>query len=381
VSTHDEDILDFDFFDEGATTEAPAREETGRRPSGRGPRRPHVRPGGWTPLLRLIGLIAFAILLVVLVVVWAQGCAGDRKRDTYADYMGELRPVAQDSAKIGQDLAELLTTPGLKQDELETQLSGLIEQQQLDVTRAQDLDPPGPVTPESEHATDALQLRVSGMKGLLNVFKATKSSKDATAAGQLLAEQALRLTSSDVVWEDFFRKPAIVVLEDEGIDGVTVPDSNFVENEQLYTPSSMSAIWQRVHGASTGGTPAGAHGSALAYVRAQPSGQTLSTDNETTIQVSTDLAFEVGVTNSGDFQEVSVKVTLTIPKQPNPIVKTSTIDLIDPGTTKTVTFRDFGEVPIGEPVSVQVAVLPVQGETNKGNNSAEFPVIFSLAAP
>jgi hypothetical protein len=171
------------------------------------------------------------------------------------------------------------------------------------------------------------------------------------------------------------------VLEDEGIDGVSVPDSTFVENEQLYTPSSMSAIWQRIHGASTGGTPTGAHGSALGYVRVQPGGQTLSTDTETTIQVSTDLAFEVGVTNSGDFQEVSVKVTLTIPKQPKSIVKTATIDLIDPGTTKAVTFRDFGEVPIGEPVSVQVAVLPVQGETNKANNSAEFPVIFSLAAP
>jgi hypothetical protein len=381
VSTHDDDILDFDFFDEGATTEAPAREEAGRRPSGRGPRRPHVRPGGWTPLLRLVGLIAFAILLVVLVVVWAQGCAGDRKRDAYADYTGDLRPIAQDSSKIGQDLAELLTTPGLKQAELETQLSGLIEQQRLDVTRAQDLDPPGPLTPESEYAIDSLELRVSGLQGMLNVFKATKSSKDATAAGQLLAEQGLRLTSSDVVWDDFFRKPSVAVLEDEGIEGVAVPESNFVENGQLYTASSMSAIWQRIHGASTGGTPAGAHGSSLAYVRAQPSGLTLSTDNETTIQVSTDLAFDVGVTNSGDFQEVSVKVTLTIPKQPTPIVKTATIDLIDPGTTKTVTFRDFGEVPIGEPVSVQVAVLPVQGETNKANNSAEFPVIFSLAAP
>jgi hypothetical protein len=381
VSTHDEDILDFDFFDEGATTEAPAREEPGGRPSGRGPRRPHVRPGGWTPLLRLIGLIAFAILLVVLVVVWAQGCAGDRKRDAYSDYSGELRPIAQDSAKIGQDLAELLTTPGLKQDDLETQLSGLIEQQKLDVTNAQELDPPGPLTPSNEHAIDALQLRVSGLQGMLNVFKSTKASKDATAAGQLLAEQATRLTASDVVWEDLFRKPATAVLEDEGIDGVSMPESNFVENPQLYTASSMSAIWQRIHGASTGGTPAGAHGSSLAYVRAQPSGQTLSTDNETTIQVSTDLAFEVGVTNSGDFQEVSVKVTLTIPKQPSPIVKNATIDLIDPGTTKSVTFRDFGEVPIGEPVSVQVAVQPVQGETNKGNNSAEFPVIFSLAAP
>ena len=381
MTTHDDDILDFDFFDEGATREAPAREETSRRPSGEGPRGPRLRSGGLTPLLRLIGLIAFAILLVVLVVVWAQGCASDRQRDAYDDYMSDLRPIATDSGQIGQELAELLTTPGLKQDELETSLTGLIERQQLDVTRAGDLDPPGPVTPESEYANDSLEMRVIGLQGMLNVFKSTKASKDATAAGQLLSEQGLRLTSSDVVWDDFFRKPAELVLEEHDVDGVAVPDSNFVENAELYSARSMSAIWQRIHGASTGGTQTGAHGSSLAYVRAQPSGQTLSLTAETTIQVSTDLGFEVGVTNSGDFQEVSVKVTLTIPKEPSPIAKTATIDLIDPGTTKTVIFRDFGEVPIGEPVKIQVAVLPVQGETNKANNSAEFPVIFSLAAP
>ena len=206
------------------------------------------------------------------------------------------------------------TTPGLKQDELETSLTGLIERQQLDVTRAGDLDPPGPVTPESEYANDSLEMRVIGLQGMLNVFKSTKASKDATAAGQLLSEQGLRLTSSDVVWDDFFRKPAELVLEEHDVDGVAVPDSNFVENAELYSARSMSAIWQRIHGASTGGTQTGAHGSSLAYVRAQPSGQTLSLTTETTIQVSTDLGFEVGVTNSGDFQEVSVKVTLDDPQ-------------------------------------------------------------------
>ncbi len=214
MTTHDDDILDFDFFDEGATREAPAREETSRRPSGEGPRGPRLRSGGLTPLLRLIGLIAFAILLVVLVVVWAQGCASDRQRGAYDDYMSDLRPIATDSGQIGQELAELLTTPGLKQDELETSLTGLIERQQLDVTRAGDLDPPGPVTPESEYANDSLEMRVIGLQGMLNVFKSTKASKDATAAGQLLSEQGLRLTSSDVVWDDFFRKPAELVLED-----------------------------------------------------------------------------------------------------------------------------------------------------------------------
>jgi hypothetical protein len=140
----------------------------------------------------------------------------------------------------------------------------------------------------------------------------------------------------------------------------------------------MSAIWNRIHGASTGGTPTGLHGSQLAYTKATPSGTQLSTQTETTITVSTDLGFEVGVTNSGEEQEVQVEVTLTIPKQPSPIVKTGKIDLIDPGETKTVLFTDFPDVPFGEGTTIQVSVKPVPGEKNTANNSAEYPVVFTL---
>ena len=156
-----------------------------------------------TPLLRLIGFVAFAILVVVLLVVWGQGCSSDKKRNDYSDAMTELGTIGSNSAKIGADLAELLTTPGLKQAELETSLGGLIQRQQQDVDSATGLDVPGPLRPATDHAVEALQLRVGGMQGLLDTFKATKDddSKNATAAGEKLAEQARRLEASDVVWQ------------------------------------------------------------------------------------------------------------------------------------------------------------------------------------
>ena len=234
-----------------------------------------MRPGGWTPLLRLIGLIAFAILLVVLVVVWAQGCAGDRKRDAYADYMGDLRLIAQNSASIGQKLAEPLTTPGLKQDELESQLTGLIEQQSNDVSRADDLDPPGPVTPESGYAIDALSLRVNGMQGLLNVFKSTKDSKDATAA-----------------WPAARRPGAPPDRQRRRLGGL-LPQADDGRargrghRRRLRPRLELRRERAALHGQLDGRDLAArarsldrrnagqAHGSSLAYVRAQPSGQTL----------------------------------------------------------------------------------------------------------
>jgi len=387
VSSHDDDdILDFDFLEDDATreTQGAERDVGAARPSGgggRGPRRPQFRaPQGITPILRLIGFVAFAILIVVLLVVWGQGCSSDKQRNDYADAMTEIGAVGSNSAKIGSDLAELLTTPGLKQAELETKLGGLIQQQQQDVERAQGLDVPGPLRPATDHAVEALQLRVGGMQGLLDTFKATKDddSKNATTAGEQLAAQARRLEASDVVWQFLFRLPAEATLQDKGLGDITTPASVFVENVELYTARSMTAIWQRIHGASTGGTPSGVHGTGLQGVVVQPAGTQLATDTETTIKASTDLAFDVSVKNTGENQEVRVEVTLTIPKGTTPIVKKQTIDLLDIGESKTVTFKDFPEVPFGEKTSVQVSVKPVQGETNTANNSAEYPVIFSL---
>lgn len=396
MSAPDDDNLDFDFFGDDATREAQASTRPGggegrppsRGPGGRPPRRPQLRaPQGLTPLLRLVGLIAFAIVIVVLLVIWGQGCSNDKKRTTYNDYMIEIGDIGAASAKIGQDLGDLLTTPGLKQAELETKLGGLIQQQQQDVQQADGLDAPGPLNPANERAVQALQLRVGGLQGMLATFKSTASSKDATAAGQQLEVQARRLVAGDVVWQDMFRLPAAAVLESENLSDVTVPQSVFVENVELFSTKSMTAIWQRIHGASTGGTPSGVHGTGLQYTSVTPAasctqgctgnGQ-LSPDVEATIRVSTDLGFVVGVTNTGENQEVQVQVTLTVPKGTGSIVKKGTIDLIDVGETKTVAFKDFPNVDFGEKTTVQVSVEPVPGEQNQSNNTAEYPVIFSL---
>ena len=381
---HDDDILDFDFVDD-ETREIPPPDRPSGAPrpggpsgGGRPPRSPLRGPNAITPLLRLAALVALAVLVVVLLAVWVQGCAADDDEATYGDYMTAIGGVGADSAKIGDDLATLLTTPGLAQTELETQLSGLLQQQELDVQRARDIDVPGPLTPAHGNAIRALDLRVTGLQGMLDTFRDTKDTQDATAAGRRLAAQGERLEASDVVWRDLFQGVATLTMQTEGVEGVAAPPSVFVENSDLYTARSMSSIWQRVHGASTGGTPTGSHGSSLEYTKVMPAGIQLSTSTETKITISTDLSFEVGVTNSGENQEVGVKVRLTIPAQPSPIVKNGTIDVIDPGETKVVTFSDFPDFPFGEGTTVQVQVLPVPGETNTGNNSAEYPVVFTL---
>jgi hypothetical protein len=381
--------IEFDFFEEPETQEASGRSDrTLRRPlgrGGRGPRAPRgpIRPRtGFTPLLRLLGLIAFAILIVVLLLLWGQSCQESKKRDAYGSYMTDISAVARDSERVGRELSDTLTTPGIKPADLQKQLSGLVRQQEIGTTRAKGLDAPGPLRAAHDAAIEALQFRVDGLAGLAEAFRRTQGSKDAAAAGALLASQAERLVASDVVWDDLFKKTAVSVLQQEKVTGVEVPDSNFVQTPDLASTRSMVPIWERINGsaASGTGTTTGLHGTNIESVKVIPGGQALSASAENTVEASTDLAFAVAIANSGDSQEVKIDVTLTIQQSPTPIVKKQTIDIINPGETKTVVFRDFPSVDFGERRIMRIDVDPVPGETNTGNNSAEYPVIFSLGA-
>jgi CARDB len=379
--------FEFDFFDEPQTQEAPSRDRTSRRGLGGrngGPRRPigPVRPAaGFTPLLRLVGLIAFAILIVVLLVLWAQSCQQDKQEDAYRDYITDAGAIGEESQRIGRRLSDVLLAPEITPADLQTQLNGLANQQRLAANRARALDAPGPLRNEHESMVQALDFRVNGLAGLAAVFRRTAGTEDAAAAASDLTYQAARLVASDVIWEDQFVEPAKVELRQEGVAGVNVRGSQFVQTPDLASQRSMTPIWQRINnvgGTETGGTGAGLHGTSIEGVRVQPGGQQLSASAENTVVASTDLAFEAAVKNSGDNQEVGIEVTLTIVQAPNNIVKKQTIDLIDPGQTKTVSFRDFPSIDFGEPRTLRVDVKPVPNESNPDNNSAEYRVTFSV---
>jgi hypothetical protein len=109
-----------------------------------------------------------------------------------------------------------------------------------------------------------------------------------------------------------------------------------------------------------------------------PSGTPLSTSGENTVTASTDLGFAVTVQDTGDSQEVQIPVTLTIEKSPQPIVQRKTIDLINPGESKTLVFSNLGSPPFGIKTTLKVDVHAVPAEKTLTNNSASYEVVFSL---
>jgi hypothetical protein len=386
MTERDTDI-DFDFFEEEPPTQESSRTDRLMRRSGggpRGPQRPPRAPTNLTPLLRLVGLIAFAILIIVLFVFWVQSCREAGKTKTYKSYMTKVSEVAASSHQIGQGLSQALLAQGLKQAAVESRISGLARQEQLDVDRAREITPPGTLRDEHAALIEALQFRVSGLNGLANALAATVTTKNTTRAAGVLASQMQRFLASDVIYDDEFKQPSIAELNRQGVTGTNesggalVPDSNFLQSADFVTTTSMVSVLTKIRGGAVTPSQGGLHGTNIVSVKVLPAGTELSTSTQTPVTVRTNLAFEVTIEDSGDSQETGIPVKLTIVQAGNnPVEKTARINFISPGETRVITFKNFPAPSFDSPAQLKIEVQPVPGETKTDNNSADYPVIFS----
>jgi hypothetical protein len=281
--------------------------------------------------------------------------------------------IAKADEKLGREFAnEFLASP-LKQSEFENKLQQYAQQEQQSITAAQQIRPPGPLRALHQNMINSLELREQGLSGMSDVLAASGASaaKNQTQTVAKLTAQGQLLTSSDVVWAKLYQAPATLQLQAQGVTGVVIPSSVFIENPDLVSARSFAILLTRFGGASTGGTPSGKHGDAL----------DLSSSVAPTIKVSTDLAFIATVENSGNFQEVNVVVKLTIDAGGTPVKLQKTIPVIQPGQRQTVTFTNLSlpTSAFGTKSTVRVDVSPVPGEINTGNNSATYTVFFTLS--
>jgi len=318
--------------------------------------------------------IAGAIVLAVILILVIANCRGNQKQAEYEDYMDSVSTVAAESEEIGKQLNNRLTTPGIKLEALRSDIEGLRDQQEQILRRTQELRPPGPLLEQQENLVETMQFRVNGLAGLARGLALVSQTSDPEQSGNDLADQAQRLVASDIVYLDAFKEASRAVLEQQGVTNVSIPSSVFVQNSELASP----ALWKLFVDRLTQGAEAGGlHGNGIEGVRVQPGGQALSASEDNDIEASDDLAFEVLVKNSGENQETQVQVTLVIRQEPL-IKREQVIDVINPGDTTTVTFRDFPTLSFSTQTTLLVTVDPVPGEQNENNNRAQYSVIFTL---
>jgi len=376
------DDIEFDFFeDEPATTEAqpPAQRVRLPRRAGRGParRRPAGPPRGLTPFVRLLVAVVILVVIFVFFGLAIQSCASTSKHDAYQGYMTDVSHIAKASNADGTSFVNALTTTGVKPTAIAKTLGGVATSERQNLAQAQKLDPPGKLRPENQQLIEALQLRISGIDGIAKTLQLVQGASSTTGDAARLAEQGARLTASDIVWSDLFATPANAEMAKDGVKGVQAPSSKFVVTPTIVGENSMSQLLKRLTEPTSGGKPSGLHGTNLVSVVAQPGNQTLSESSTNTVTANQNLSFVVTIEDSGDFQEGHIQVNLTI--QQTPVIRQQKeIELINPGTQKSVTFSDLGDVKFARTEQLSVTVAAVPGETRLDNNKGTFPVIFSL---
>ena len=141
----------------------------------------------------------------------------------------------------------------------------------------------------------------------------------------------------------------------------------------------MTTVVERLKGASAG-TANCPCGTELISVKVLPAGKELSTSTQNDIVVTASMSFQVTVKNSGNVQVFSVPVKLTVEQaKGGNVVKTAKIGFLNTGAETTVTFGNFPQLNFTTPATIKIEVQPVTGESNSSNNSADYPVIFSVA--
>ena len=366
---------------EGSRMPRIPRVQRGRRTGGReprGPRPPRTTVRGSQLEYGRLAILGAGILVVVFVAWWALGRGGGGVSPTER-YFQQVRAVDTQSDAVGQQFAKLLVTPGATADKLRGSLQKQLATSKALLVKAQAIKPTSELAGVHPFLLQALQYRVTGLQCLVDDVTTAAKQKSKTGSKQLSA-CAQRLLASDVIYSDSYYQGAVDALRAHHIIA-QVPTSRFLQpqNANLATGSGFVPVLDRIgkHTAS------GRHGVALQSVVATPAGKTLTKTGLTTVTASQDLGFRVYVQDSGDFQEVGVKVKLKFTGGGTTVTRTGTISSIAKNQTKSIVIPanfNQSQIKFAQPYTLKVTAGPVPGEKVFSNNIGTYSISFLLSS-
>lgn len=332
-------------------------------------------------------------LLIVLALILIQsirGCRRDNLVDGYRSYLAGANQVADDSVQLGNDLRRILENKDSKapRDSIAA-VQEIAERSKALVDRAEDLSPPDPLKEPHNTMITTMEYRRDALAELPGAIEAATKSGDANTGAATIAEPLRLLATSDVIYERSYRRPAQTALQDDKIRDVQVNTSELFPGTtaNLTSPDGARKILSALRTVVQvpGGT-GGARGTAIVSTFAvSGTGRKVQLVRGATTPIPAgQTSFEVTIENGGTSIESEVKVTLTYITPINAegtkeeqIIET--ISPTEPDKTKTVKFTKWGEPYNAGPSRVRIVVDSVPEETKIDNNSAEYPIQFSIS--
>lgn len=324
--------------------------------------------------------IAAALLLLILLILGIRGCLNARKESAMQDYVTDANALVGESNAESRSLFRVLQGPGGQDQAVNTEsaLNGLRVASSGLVDRAGDLDVPDELSTAQRYLLETLELRRDGLAGVANAIPQALADQERRQSTAQVSRMMRVFSASDVIYSGRYVPSVDNALEDEDVNAEDPADSTFLPDVQWLDPTFVAdqvAGIRSGEGAGDQAAAPGLHGNGLGTVTL--GGVALVPGGSATVQLTSDLAFEVQVADQGENTETDVTVRATVGEGAGAIEREEQLDTIAAGETKTVTIPLDDEPPSGENVPITVEIEPVPGEEMTDNNSADFTVIFT----
>lgn len=317
------------------------------------------------------------VLFLIVVVLLGKGCQSARQENAIKDFVKQTNSIITQSNQVSRDFFSTLKDPGdASATDIETSVNVQRSQASELVRQAQDLSASGEdLTAAKQYLVETLEFRRDGLTEISKEIGQALGDQDAEAATEKIAANMQQFLTSDVIYSQRAYAYMNAAVKDKGIEGVSLPASQFLPSLEWLDPAQVLDVFSRVSGGgSTAAVTPGTHGTGITGVNVQPSGTALAEGTVNDLNGAKQI--EVSVQNQGENDETDVVVSYTISGAGTAIKQNKTIPAIAAGDTTKVTLPLTKIPAAGASATLKVEVKKVPGEENLDNNSQTFDVKF-----
>ncbi|HEX2103528.1 MAG TPA: hypothetical protein VHF51_07740 [Solirubrobacteraceae bacterium] len=368
------------FFDEGdepTRVTRPSRPRRGGGGSEPPPRAAARQPDRRTLLIRQAVGIGGFLLFVLLIGVGIQSCRSNQQENALKDYNREVTSVVTSSDRdVGRPFFELLGSGSDPAQDLQVQVNQLRLAADEDARRARRFDVPGPMEGAQDELLLALDFRAEALRRIADTLPtALGRGQPAEQALSRIAGQMQKFLASDVVYNQRVAPLIKEGLDEEGITGQRIPNSQFMPNVAWLSPEYVAERLGSDAGGQTDEPAPGLHGHGLTSVAVgdntlQPSPVV------NRVPATGRVTFHVTFANQGDNDERNVRVSITVRGGGRTLTARKTVAQTKAGSPAEVDVPLSQTPPVGT-ATVDVVVNAVRGEGKTDNNRQRYTVIFT----
>jgi hypothetical protein len=366
------------FFDEGDEPTRVTRPSRPRRGGGGSeePPRATARPDRQTLLVRQGVAIGVGILLILLIGVGVQSCRSNQQENALKDYNRDVTSVITSSDRdVGRAFFQLLGSGSDQAQDLQVQVNQLRLAADEDARRARNFDVPGPMDGAQSHLLLTLDFRAEALRRIADDLPtALGRGQPAAQATSRIAGQMQKFLASDVVYNQRVAPLIKEALDDKGVTGQRIPNSQFMPSVAWLSDDYVADRDARQPVAVQAPAP-GLHGHGLTSVAVgdntlQPSPVV------NRVPATGRVTFHVTFANQGDNDERNVRVNVTVRGGGRTVTARKTVPQTKAGSPAEVDVPLTQTPPIGT-ATVDVAISAVRGEGKTDNNRQRYTVIFT----